>query len=254
MINTKTRLFNISSINSQDTTKNKVLIDLPNLNFENLNIQNVYFSVIHAEVPNSFYVINENNNTLVINSITYTVDNGNYNANTLITKLLLILPVGFSITYSSITNKYTFTNTSSFIINSVSTIKNVIGLADDDISSVLNIIVMPHPVNFIPVPRINYKSNYFNFGNFNLSDKTGDLFLSLQNAVLQNSMNNYINHTNIRFQVDFHNITSFIINITDDLGNYINFNNQDWYLTFQIDIDYLVNINKMITFNNLIPK
>ncbi len=110
MIKTKTRIFNISSINSYDTTKNKVIIDLPDLSFENNNIQNIYFSVLHGEVPNSFYVINENNNTLIIDNITYTVDNGNYNATTLITKLLLILPVGYGITYSSTSNKYTFTH------------------------------------------------------------------------------------------------------------------------------------------------
>ena len=62
----------------------------------------------------------------------------------------------------------------------------------------------------------------------------------------------YINQTAIKFRVDDKNITTFIISITDDEGNYINFNNQDTYLTLQIDVEYIEVINNNLTFSDLI--
>ena len=62
----------------------------------------------------------------------------------------------------------------------------------------------------------------------------------------------YLNQTQIKFKVDDRNITSFIISITDDDGNYINFNNQDTYITLQIDIEYINLIDNSLTFNDLV--
>ena len=115
---TKSQIYNISSkVSENGSFKSSIRVSLPNLNFTNLSIQNVYLSVLHCEVPNSFYIVNYTNNSIVANSITYTIPVGNYNANTLITALLTLLPVGFAISYSTVTNKYTWTNSTNFTIN-----------------------------------------------------------------------------------------------------------------------------------------
>lgn len=256
-IKTKTRIFNISSKNTSLNTyyKSKLLISLPDITLHE-KIENVYFSVQHAEIPNSFYVINYTNNVISINSVLYTIPVGNYNANTLITALLILLPT-INITYSSITNQYTFKSTTTFTINWLnSTCRNVIGLGNFDKASVLisgvYTILLPFTVNFVPIPRINFKSNFFRFNNFNSNDFSNDLFLSIQNNTNPNSMIQYLNQTQIKFKVDDRNITSFIISITDDDGNYINFNNQDTYITLQIDIEYINLIDNSLTFNDLV--
>jgi hypothetical protein len=125
MIKTKTRIFNISSKNTSlnDSFKSKLGISLPDLSFHE-KIENIYFSVQHAEIPNSFYVVNYTNNVIVINSVSYQIPVGNYNANNLITALLLLIPT-YTITYNSITNRYTFTNTSSFTINASSSCRSL---------------------------------------------------------------------------------------------------------------------------------
>ena len=101
MIKTKTRLFNISSKNTSlnDSFKSKLSISLPDLSFHE-KIENIYFSIQHAEIPNSFYVVNYTNNIIIINSISYTICVGNYNANTLITAIKLLLPT-YTITYNN---------------------------------------------------------------------------------------------------------------------------------------------------------
>ena len=254
MIKTKTRIFNISSKNTSlnDSFKSKLSISLPDLSFHE-KIENIYFSVQHAEIPNSFYVVNYTNNVVDINSISYTIPVGNYNANTLITALILLLPT-YTITYNSITNRYTFNNTSSFTINSSSTCKNIIGLGNVSQSSISNSLTLPYSVNFVPLPRINLKSNFFHFNNFNGIDYSNDLFLSIQNNTNPNSMIHYLNQTGIKFKVEDKNITNFVISITDDDGNYINFNNQDTRISLQIDIEYISNINNSLTFSDLLKQ
>ena len=118
VVKTKTQIYNISSANSMNGSfKSQVMIMLPDLNFTDPSIQNVYLSVSHCEVPNSFYIVNYTCNILVLNSISYTIPVGNYNANTLITAIKALIPASFNITYSNTTNKYTWTNTSNFTIN-----------------------------------------------------------------------------------------------------------------------------------------
>ena len=254
MIKTKTRIFNKSSkiTSLKDSYINKLSISLPDLSFHE-RIEIIFFSVHHAEIPISLYVVNYTNSVIVINSVSYQIPVGNYNANTLITALLLLLPT-YTITYSSITNKYTFSNSTVFTINTASTCKNIIGLGNVDQTAILSgsvyTLTLPYSVNFIPLPRLNFKSDFFRFNNFNGGDLSNDLFLSIQNNTNTNSMIQYVNQTAIKFKVDNKNITSFIISIMDDEGNYINFNNQNTYLTLQIDIEYMDTINNSLTFSD----
>lgn len=256
MIKTKTRIFNISSKNTSlnDSFKSKLSISLPDLSFHE-KIENIYFSVQHAEIPNSFYVVNYTNSILVINSVSYQIPVGNYNANNLITALKLLIPT-YTITYNSITNRYTFTNNTAFTINSSSSCRSIIGLGNTNETAILNLgvytLTLPYSVNFVPLPRISFKSNFFNFNNFNGIDYSNDLFLSIQNNTNPNSMIHYINQTGIKFRVQDKNITTFVISITDDDGNFINFNNQDTRISLQIDVEYIDVINNSLTFNDLV--
>ena len=256
MLKTKSRIYNISSRNSENGTfKSSVRVNIPDLNFNLNSIHNVYISVLHCEVPNSFYIVNYTNNQLVLNGVTYTLTRGNYNANTMITQILSVIPAGYGITYSSITNRYTFTHTTTnFTINASSpncTINNVIGLGTTDLTSTSLFLLIPNVVNFLPLPRINFKSDIFKFGNYNQSDNSSNMFLSLQNSAGQQGMINFQNQNSIKYLLEDKAITSFLINVTDDFNNLINFNNVDWYLTFQIDIEYKENL-QTYNFNQVV--
>jgi hypothetical protein len=67
----KTNLYNISSYNYKkmdDLTKlSSGIWTFPNLSFHNEDILGVSISVLHAEFPNTIYIINEGNNKLIIN-------------------------------------------------------------------------------------------------------------------------------------------------------------------------------------------
>jgi hypothetical protein len=243
MIKTKTRLFNISSSNAVNGSfKSQVNVQLPNLDFHDFHVQKVYLSVSHCEVPNSFYVVNYTNNQIVIDGITYVINIGNYNVNSFTTALQSILPTGYILTYSSITNKFTLSYTSNFTINASSpnsTINKIVGLDIYNITSTLNTLTFPHLINFLPMQRINFKSNFFKMNNYNSSDGSSDVFLCLQNNSGQLSMINYVNVSNDEYLIQDRNISNFQINVTDDYNNLINFNNIDWTLSFKIIVEYI---------------
>lgn len=244
MIRTKSRVFNISSTNaSNGSFKSEVSVQLPDLSFHNSNIQNAYMSVVHAEVCNSMYIVRYTNDQFVLDGITYVIKRGNYNVNTFITQILSQLPVGYAMTYSSITSQITMTHTTTnFTVNAsatASTINVVMGLGSSDLTSTALSLTFPYVVNFLPIPRINFRSTFFKTGNYNTTDGSADVFLCLQNNAGQNSVINYVNQTQSRFLIEDRNITNFTIRVTDDLGASLNFNNVDWFMSFQIDIDYL---------------
>lgn len=261
MIKSKSRQFNISSaigrLNGDFCSS--IQVQLPDLAFHHDNIQNAYLSVVHAEVPNSFYIVNYINNQFVLDGVTYTLTRGNYNVNTFMTMLLTIIPVNFNITYSNISTKFTMTkSTGSFTINAASTastINSVMGLGTTNLTSSLvggiQTIVLPNVCNFIPLQRINFRSTLFNFGCFNTVDGSSDIFLPLQNNAGQNSIINYVNQSQTKFLIQSRNITTFVINVTDDKGKFLNFNGVDWLMTLQIDIEYL-ETPRLGTFNSIV--
>ena len=245
MIKTKSRLFNISSASGRLNGDycSQIQVALPDLTFHLDHIQNAYFSVVHCEVANSFYIVNYTNNQFVLNGITYTLTRGNYNVNTFITMLLTIIPAGYSLSYNSATTKLTMTHTTTdFTINASSinsTVNSIMGLGKINLTSASLTLTFTNVVNFIPLQRINFRSNYFNFGCYSTTDGSSDIFLPLQNNAGQNSIINYINQTQNKFLIQDRNITSFIIAVTNDQNQYINFNGVDWFMTIQIDVDYL---------------
>jgi len=256
MIKTFSRLYNIGSnkgrINSDFCSQ--IQISLPDLTFHQDHIQNAYLSVVHAEVPNSFYIVNYTNNQFILNSTTYTLTRGNYNVNTFITMLLAAIPVGYGLTYNSATTKLTMTNASSFTINAnstASTVNSIMGLGKTALTGTS--ITFPNVVNFIPLQRINFRSNYFKFGCYSTADNSSDIFLPLQNNAGQNSIINYTNQSQSKFLIQDKSITTFVINVTDDYGNLINFNGIDWLMTIQIDIDYL-ETPKITNFGNILSQ
>lgn len=256
MIKTISKLYNIGSSTGRLNGDfcSQIQVSLPDLTFHHDHIQNAYLSVVHCEFPNSFYIVNYTNNQFVLNGTTYTLTRGNYNVNTFITMLLAAIPVGYGLTYNSATTKLTMTNALSFTINassSESSVNSIMGLGTSDLNGTS--ITMPNVVNFIPLQRINFRSNYFKFGCYSTVDKSNDIFLPLQNNAGQNSIINYVNQTQNKFLIQDRNITTFIINVSDDFGNLLNLNGVDWYMTIQIDIDYLEN-PRVTTFGSVLAQ
>jgi len=264
---TESRIFNISSQsgNKNNGYKNSNIdYYLPNFvnNQEDDEILAVYLSIKNAEIPASFYLINEYNNIISINNVLYTLTTGNYNVKTFITSLKALLGGSYTITYDSITYKITITSSTSFTINylkttmttflGVSTTSDTISTLNNGLYSITSLYV----VNFLPIQKIHLRSN-IPFDNFNNYDKSNDILLSIQNnANILGGVILYNNDSGLKYLVNEKDLSSFTLRITDDFNREINFNNIDFFITFQIDYIYQTipiknNLSRFIRNNNL---
>jgi hypothetical protein len=198
---------------------------------------------LKCEIPASFYLINEYNNTLEITTntgtTTYQLTYGNYNINTFITALKSLLGSSYSFTYNSITNKLTISYISSFTITSNTTMYRFLGLEEGvNTSSTNNSITSTFVCNFLPLTRLHFRSPDLYIDSFNTYDQSNDIFLSLQNNSNSLGVITYLNTTEQKFLMDMDYLEKLTIQITDDKNRLINFQNVNWYMTIEINLEY----------------
>ena len=187
--------------------------------------------VLSFTCPNSVYIINELNNILTINSISYNIPYGNYNATTFISYFVSILP-GFSISINPINNKFTITNTTDFTING--NIYQIMGMVMNTTYTSMNgSLTLPFPCNFNGIQSFN-----INFENLNTENV--DSFSKSNSSIIQSipidctTQQISFNKTNNFSFLIKQDVINFIhVEIRDDLENLINLNNQHWNLTLQ---------------------
>jgi len=210
-------------------------------------------SVLQFQAPNSLYTVNYTNNKInvTISGIitSYTITNGNYNSNTMITTLLALLPSGFNISLNNITNIFTFTYNQSFRISG--SCANILGFPiDGSVSSSIvnstNTLIMPYTCNFTGLQSFNIHFS-------SLMTKNIDSYNESPSSIIQSipidgsARISYIKNADFSFTIHQELINDVTIDLMDDLHNFLNFNNQHWNLTlyFSIihDIDRLAYLN-----------
>lgn len=251
------KIFNIGSNNVvqylNGTSKSNVVVQLPNVSFHEKNIVEVFLSVNHAEIPNSFYLINETNNTLNINATSYQIPPGNYNAITLLNNIQsgILTSLAITGTYDLITNKYTFSSVAFFTLLSTSTCQQFFGL--EKINYFQTTLISTFPLNFLPISRILFHSNALGVSNYNSGDNSFDTFLSCQNSSTSGSRILYQNYNALKYDITgLKHLNLIDIKVTDDNGNLINFLNADWTITLRLEYIYFMNPTSNFTFNQLV--
>lgn len=248
------KIINLNSNNATQrngTFLSNVYFDFVGLLKEDNDITNVSISIQNAEFPYSFYNINVYNNVLVLSDdgdppVTLTFTRGNYNANTLITEIQnQLINAGInhiSITISSITGLLTFTcqnnHTLTFFANG-STCFRVLGFDPSlDYNSVASVIVAPYPLNLLGTLKLRIAS-------YNLPINTLDSSVGGNLNVLASMPINagnfglimYENTNNIQYSLNTRVLDGFDLEIIDDDGNLINFNNTYWTITMLLTIE-----------------
>lgn len=250
------RVFNLGSNSAIKYNNGSLLSDIevlfPNLTFKDKVVREIMLSVTHAEIPNSFYLVNATNNKLVVNASTYTITPGNYNVITFQTAISSFLTgLGITLSYNLITNKYTFTSATSFTIQPTSTCQRFLGVGTTAISGTS--VTSPFVCNFLPLSRLLIRSQAFSTSNFNGKDGSTDLLLSVQNSSSSGALILWNNYSQLKYDITHvDNLNIVDLSITDDSGNLIDFNGCDWFITFRIEYVYEQPQNTINNFSNAI--
>lgn len=250
----ESKLINLNSnyaIQNNSTYLSNVYFPFSSLIVNSSNIKKVQISVLNAQFPYSFYIINVYNNLLRMSvnggaQFTLTLTRGNYNSNTLITEILAQLALAgvttITIALSTITGLLTFTTTGTSIeiFASGSTILRVLGFnPTTNYTSVAKIITAPYPLNLLNTLKIRICSLALCSNSLD-SSVSGNLNLLASFAVNAESygLNMYENPTGVKTELQVRDLNGFDIQILDDDSNLINFNNIYWTITMQLDIEY----------------
>ena len=250
---TERRLINLNSDNATQYNNGTLLSDVV-FNFANVlrddkDIVLVEGGLLNAQIPVSFYAINQYNNVLSYlvsnpfpSSFSITVPVGNYNYLSLKAAMeTAFLANSHTITLSinSVNGKITFTNTTSgatligFNENG-STIWNVLGCrtGSGNVLAVANVVSPPFPLNLLGIKKIKFFSDALGvvavdssqYGSTNLVD-----CISVNQASY--GLISYSNTQNIYSKVKRKWINQIDLQIRDEFSNLIDFNNTGWTLT-----------------------
>ena len=215
-------------------------------------------SIINAQIPVSYYTINDNNNLLSLSTGDFTLTNGNYNATSFSLMITTVLGSQYTLTLDNSTGKFTFHYNSAYTINATTTCWKILGLAKNTAYVVSSgLLECPFPANFLGVNRIKIKSGVFKTNNLDSNSNMGhsDLLATIPVNVSPYSLISYNNLVDFKNTIPNEDITYIDITITDEDDTIIDFNNIDVHMTIQIDsivenfegksnlVDLLGNIN-----------
>jgi hypothetical protein len=235
--------------------KSQILFSIPDAIVVDDRIEYIQFSIPYAVVPNSFYVINMTNCMLQVlqSSITttYMFPMGNYTASTFITQFKALLPNTFNITLGINNNQFTITHTTTaFTILGTSTIDSIMGFSGNQVSTGLSL-TMPRVCNFLPLPRICFRCSKLANSFTSSSIDSGDVIMSIPNTAKLNGQIIYTNDTGSKTLFKLDSLRDFVVSITDDDGNLIDFNGVSSFWVFQFDI-FRKSIEKPMSFRNIV--
>jgi len=231
-------------------TVSDVVFYLPNLVVDTQTY--IYVSVISAQIPYSFYNINDTNNNLYFfnpagDVTTITIPNGNYNVKTFMNYLLTKFSY-ITMTYNSTSNKYLFSADINFTIASFSNCLQFLGFKQltnpiDNFVSAYNETTGKYELeSTIPINMSYYQYFYiysnlttYNFSKYPDINKT-KLLCSIPIDVSPNGMIIYKNHNNFRSNTYSSMITDLKIKICDEDGDLIDLNDNSWTIVLQFDI------------------
>jgi hypothetical protein len=221
--------------------KSDVLYDLKNyLMYEDdKTVEYITISVPSCVLVNSNYIINQYNNTLIINGVTYTFPYGNYTSKLFIDVFPTIVS-GFTLAINQVTSRFTITKSSggSFTILGASPISYIMGFSENITAT--GTYTFTRVCNFLP--NATYQICVANGNMYNglvlavdgrvaysniLASIPNDSKLNTQIVYQNNSMEFRLN----TLSCDFLNIQ-----IRDNNGNLVDFNGIATFFTLQINV------------------
>ena len=214
-----------------------ILVDDPRVTY-------VTCGLLNAQIPISFYTINETNDTLTFQygsdvSKNMIVNHGNYNSNSLITEmqtLFTALGYSFTIATSRVNGRVTFTSLSNFTFYD-STIFSILGFVPNTtyVSSSFKLTSV-YPLNLLGIKNIKVVSNNLVVNSYDSKNMaTTTCIANIPVNVPSYSMLDYVNMTLMFPILNLRVLNVIDINLLDENNNYINFNGTHWSMTLQIN-------------------
>jgi len=215
------------------------------------NIISANICVMNAQLPVSWYIVNDSNNEFRYNGNLVTIPNGNYNGNSFITilKSLMNVAIPASVTdiiLSTSTGDLTFTFATSRSLQFPTTLSSssnsnfsylIFGAVAGTTYSGTSI-TLPFPLNLLGINRLAIRSSRLLISSFNAFDMGKGINLATIPVDQPPwGLINYSNQTDLNKAVlEIKYIDMIDIQIADENNVLVDFNNTNWTMTLVLEI------------------
>jgi hypothetical protein len=227
--------------------------------------------ILSAEIPHSFYTVNETNNILIVdyNAVVgsvITIPYGSYNVTQLGDKIVELLETAttfsnfIAITFDTVTGKMLIQHTDIVNVTTMtfkfagSTIASIMGLGADFVISTTKT-ALTYPVNLLGVNQLVIRADNIHTANYNSGTAGNSNILGIievtaepQGIILFRNTSNTYSHLNSV------NLNNFTISIEDENDNFIDFNNQDWSITLALLHYWRLPEIPVVSFSQIVEK
>jgi hypothetical protein len=214
------------------------------------NIINTFITVSNAQIPCSFYTITPTNYTIIYTQLgattSFNIPIGNYNS----TSLISALKVGFganliTLSINKLNGKLSFLFNTNTIIESTSSIKDILGF-DVDVPCYTNITsILQFPLNLLGVKKISIKSNSLAITSYSsVNFSTSNTLTTIPVDQPAFNMISYVNQSDLNTNIlQARTLNTIDITLVDENNNLLDFNNCDWSITLTLSIHRNENIS-----------
>jgi hypothetical protein len=242
----------IITLNSQDGEKmNGTYLSNIKFNFsgllqDDIYLVRTYITVLNAQFPVSFYIIDDTNNILYYTQNgspkSIVIPIGNYNGNQIVTLLNTSFIANSSSIVSNLNSRtgilsFNITGGETYVLLETSTIKKIFGFSSSLTGS--SLITLPYQLNLLGKKKLFINSNYLRNSAF-----TSKSLSSVQTIATipvdqpPYSMINYVSVSELEKNILFNRSLDVLdIQVVDEDNNYINFQNIDWSITLCLTIE-----------------
>jgi hypothetical protein len=184
-------------------------------------------------MPNTMYNITDNNNSITINSVTTTIENGNYSADTLATAIQDTVSEVSECSFDAENNVFSFTFTGSYIFNST-TMERQLGLRDQLPTITISSYTALHVCDLGGITNIYIRLRNLTMNNLDSRGKTSNIVASIVNNTNYGGYIFYVPPEVLYYMIQENNISHLDIELSDQEGNLIDLNGADFNMTFTI--------------------
>lgn len=229
-----------SAIFKRNNYTSDVFFSIDNINLDKAKL--MYISVQTAQIPFTFYNIDDYDNLLVfyngVTNISYNIPQGNYNVITLAAKIMSLIP-GLTITFNELDNTYTFAYTNlNFGFRSTSTIFELLGFTDGfDYISTTGSLTSNISINFFTIRNILIEIDNLILDNISSDNpNNASILCSIPISSSSGSIISYSNIYGISNRVNnVRNFSNLHIRLLDNDLDLLDLNGANWSLTLQIE-------------------
>lgn len=233
---------------SVDGNKSNIIFELntPILSYPNTEL---LISLDSFKFTNSFYTINENNccfyyslDTSPTAKVTVSLSFGNYDIDSLVEYLNILLVDKFTFTYSLSTLKITIVGSLPFkLMSGLNNVYELLGFDDNqDSLYLLSTLTSPYLFNMMGVQVLHIVCPNLNIKSIGLKNTPKyNILASVQVLVTSGQTQTYLNSNLFRYKLNDSAITFINLVIYDQDFNMVNFNNIDWFCNINVSFNYI---------------